>query len=108
MHMMHCRKHLGNQRMAHACIQQGRAVLCYELARPTPETTSQDLVKLAKSYAAMGVDAFVVGGVRALKSTVRACLKGRQGMLRMHIRMIFAVTGGASTIAMFPVCAETW
>lgn len=33
---------------------QGRAVLVYEVARPTPETTSAELAELAKAYVQVG------------------------------------------------------
>lgn len=39
---------------------QGRAVLVFEVARPTLETSSAELAQLAKAYVAAGADALAV------------------------------------------------
>eukprot|EP00195_Chlamydomonas_chlamydogama_P012328 CAMPEP_0202904284 /NCGR_PEP_ID=MMETSP1392-20130828/28654_1 /ASSEMBLY_ACC=CAM_ASM_000868 /TAXON_ID=225041 /ORGANISM="Chlamydomonas chlamydogama, Strain SAG 11-48b" /LENGTH=159 /DNA_ID=CAMNT_0049591837 /DNA_START=129 /DNA_END=604 /DNA_ORIENTATION=- len=41
-------------------VPQGRGVMVFEVARPTPSTTSAELAKLAKQYVSMGADALAV------------------------------------------------
>jgi hypothetical protein len=39
---------------------QGKAVLVFELVRPSPSTTPQELANLAKQYVSLGADALAV------------------------------------------------
>lgn len=48
------------QSSAPICAHQGRAVLAFELVRPSPATTSQQLAALAKQYVSLGAEALVV------------------------------------------------
>jgi len=42
------------------CVPRGKCVLVFELVRPSPATTPQELAALAKSYVEAGADALVV------------------------------------------------
>lgn len=71
-------------------LPQGRAVMVFEVARPTPETTPAQLAKMAKDYVAAGAGALAV------------CIDS--GETPEGVKDLFAVTQAVRV----PVLAKDW